>query len=163
MAPRIQTFAPEHAAALDALNRAWLVSYDLIEHHDEEQLANPWKEILDPGGQIFVAIDGADVVGVCAAIPSGHDAFEVAKLSVAPRAQGQGLGRRLVECCLAFARERGARRVVLVSSTRLQAALKLYESMGFRHGPVPADVQYATADVYMELELDRADITEDIQ
>jgi GNAT superfamily N-acetyltransferase len=163
MAPRIQPFTPEHAAAFDALNRAWLVAYGLIEPHDEEQLEDPWKEILTPGGQIFVALDGPDVVGVCAAIPWGADAFEVAKLSVAPSAQGQGLGRRLVERCLSFARERGARRMVLVSSTRLVAALKLYESMGFRHGPLPANVQYATADVYMELELDRADIKTDAQ
>jgi GNAT superfamily N-acetyltransferase len=154
MATRIETFTPEHAGAFAALNRAWLVEHDLIEPHDEEQLADPWKEILNPGGQIFVALEGHDVVGVCAAIPSGSDAFEVAKLSVAPSSQGQGLGRRLVEHCLTFAREHGARRMVLVSSTRLQAALRLYESMGFRHGPVPADVQYVTADVYMELDLD---------
>lgn len=153
MATRIETFSPEHAGAFAALNRAWLVAHDLIEPHDEEQLADPWKEILNPGGQIFVALEGHDVVGVCAAIPYGHEAFEVAKLSVAPSAQGRGLGRRLVEHCVSFARGRGARRMVLVSSTRLQAALKLYESMGFRHGPVPADVQYVTADVYMELDL----------
>ena len=154
MATRIEPFTAEHAEAFAALNRAWLVAHDLIEPHDEEQLDDPWKEILNPGGQIFVALEGHDVVGVCAAIPYGREAFEVAKLSVAPSAQGRGLGRRLVEHCVAFARDRGARRMVLVSSTRLQAALKLYESMGFRRGPVPADVQYVTADVYMELDLD---------
>jgi len=150
---RIDTFRPEHAAAFDALNRAWLVGYGLIEPHDVEQLTDPRKEILDPGGQIFVALDGGDVVGVCAAIPHGSDAIELAKLAVTPAAQGRGVGRRLVEACVAFARDRGARRVELVSSSRLQAALKLYESMGFERGPLPADVQYETADVYMALDI----------
>ena len=149
----IVTFRPEHAAAVDALNRRWLVSHGLIERHDEEQLQNPWKEILEPGGQIFVATDGLKVVGVCAAIPQATDSIEIAKLAVDPAAQGQGIGRRLVEACLAFARQRGARRVVLVSSSKLQAALRLYESMGFQHGPLPGDVQYATADVFMEIAL----------
>jgi hypothetical protein len=44
-------------------------------------------------------------------------------------------------------------RVVLVSSTRLGAALRLYEKLGFEHRPPPAVQAYATADVYMELEL----------
>jgi len=149
----IEPFRSEHAAAFDALNRAWLVGHGLIEHHDEEQLQNPWREILEPGGQIFVASDRGEVIGVCAAIPHGPGAFEVAKLAVAPSAQGQGVGRRLVEQCLHFARERGADRVVLVSSSKLQAALRLYASMGFQSGSLPADVPYETADVYMELDL----------
>jgi ribosomal protein S18 acetylase RimI-like enzyme len=44
-------------------------------------------------------------------------------------------------------------RVVLVSNSRLGPAIRLYEGMGFQHRPLPADVPYATADVYMELDL----------
>jgi putative acetyltransferase len=153
MTVQIVTFRSEHATAFDALNRRWLVSHGLIEHHDEDQLQNPWKEILEPGGQIFVATDGPNVVGVCAAIPHTADTIEIAKLAVDPVAQGKGIGRRLVEECLGFARLRGARRVMLVSSSKLQAALRLYESMGFQHGPLPDGVPYATADVFMELSL----------
>jgi hypothetical protein len=42
----------------------------------------------------------------------------------------------------------------LVSSTKLAAAVQLYESLGFQHAQMPADVGYQTADVYMELELE---------
>jgi GNAT superfamily N-acetyltransferase len=149
----IQTFRPEHEQAFATLNRAWLVQHGLLEPPDEDQLANPQGTILAPGGQIFVAVRDEDVLGTCAVIPHGAGVVELAKLTVAPAAQGQGLGRRLVEACLAFAREHDIRRVVLVSSSRLPAALRLYEAMGFRHRPLPADVAYATADVYMELDL----------
>ena len=44
-------------------------------------------------------------------------------------------------------------KAVLVSNSRLEAALRLYEQRGFRYAPLPATMPYATADVYMELEL----------
>lgn len=150
---QIVTFRAEHAGAFGALNRVWLLEHGLLEAPDEEQLADPSSAILTPGGQIFVAVRDHDVLGTCAVIPHGPGVFELAKLAVAPAAQGQGLGRRLVNACLAYARERAIRRVVLVSSSRLGPALRLYETMGFQHRPLPPDVQYATADVYMELDL----------
>jgi len=150
---QIDTFRAEHARAFDALNRAWLVEHGLLEPPDEDQLADPWGEILTGGGQIFIALRDQEVLGTCAVIPHGPGVFELAKLSVTPAARGQGLGRRLVDTCLAYAREREIRRIVLVSSSRLAPALRLYESVGFQHRPLPPDVPYASADVYMELEI----------
>ena len=80
--------------------------------------------------------------------------IELAKLAVSPAAHGRGLGRRLSETVIHFARNSGARRVILVSSTKLVAAVRLYESLGFRRAPMPSDVSYETADVYMELDLE---------
>jgi putative acetyltransferase len=150
---RIETFRAEHARAFDTLNRAWLVEHGLLEPPDEDQLADPWGEILARGGQIFIALRDQEVLGTCAVIPHGPGVLELAKLTVAPAARGQGLGRRLVDACLAYAREREIRRIVLVSSSRLVPALRLYEGVGFQHRPLPPDVLYATADVYMELEI----------
>jgi len=150
---RFETFRPEHAPAFDALNRAWLVEHELIEEADEPQLTRPMAEIITPGGQIFVALDGAIVVGTCAVIPHAPGGVEIAKLAVAPAAQGLGLGRRLVELCLDFARARGAHRVMLVSNSRLTHAVRLYETMGFEHRPLPEVLPYTTVDVHMELDL----------
>ena len=149
----IDTFRPEHAQAFDALNRAWLTAYELLEPADELHLTDPVGQILAPGGEIFVALEDETVIGTCAAVPHGPGAFEVAKLAVAPAARGRGIGRQLVDACLAYARERGAQLAVLVSNSRLGAALKLYEQLGFRPAPMPATMPYATADVYMELPL----------
>jgi len=153
MEVHIEVFRAEHASAFEALNRAWLVDHGLYEAPDEEQLADPWGAIIARGGQIFVALQDSEVFGSCAIIPHGPGTFELAKLAVAPTARGRGLGRRLVEACLAHARLRDMRRVVLVSSSRLEPALKLYQALGFQRRPLPADVPYATADVYMELDL----------
>jgi putative acetyltransferase len=150
----IVPYRPEHARAWYALNRAWLDEHLLYEPADERQLADPVGTILDPGGAIFIALRDDEVVGTAAIAPHGPDELELIKLTVHDSARGAGLGRRLAETCLAHARALGAARVVLVSSSRLGAALRLYESMGFEHRPLPAGLPYATADVYMVLSLD---------
>lgn len=146
-------FRAEHARAFYDLNRAWLDEHALYEQADEDQLADPWTHILDAGGAIFVALLGSEVVGTAAVVPHGPGEAEIAKLTVAEPARGRGLGRRLAETCLEHARAMSVRRVMLVSSSKLGAALRLYESMGFEHRTPPAPLAYATADVYMEKEL----------
>ena len=149
----IVRYRPEFATDFARLNREWLERYFTVEPLDEEYLGDPEGRILAPGGEIFFALQGASVVGTCAAIPHGHDEFELAKLCVAPAAQARGLGRALAQTVVEFARARGAQRVVLVSSSKLAPALRLYDSLGFQHRPFPGAPPYADADVYMELEL----------
>jgi ribosomal protein S18 acetylase RimI-like enzyme len=73
---------------------------------------------------------------------------------VAPAARGQGYGERLMDAAIAFARERGARRLVIVSNTRLAPAIRLYEKHGFVRVPMERDDRYARADIRLELELE---------
>ncbi|HET7551864.1 MAG TPA: GNAT family N-acetyltransferase [Gemmatimonadaceae bacterium] len=153
----IESFRPEHASRFAQLNRDWLEMYGLMEPSNEEQLADPQTYFLDRGGQIFVALRDGDVVGTCAIVPHDVDEFELAKLTVLPAFRGQRIARRLVERCLAFARERAARRVVLVSNSQLEVALRLYESFGFEHRAAPGDKEYEHQDVYMVLDLDVED------
>lgn len=149
----ILTYKDPHAAAFNRLNRAWLEEHALLEDGDRKHLEQPRESILAKGGEIFIAVMGEEVVGSCAVIPHGVGVVELAKLAVDARVQGHGLGRRLTETALAWARRRGAQKVILLSSTKLQAALRLYERLGFQYGPLPADPGYQTADIYMELSL----------
>ncbi|WP_293386385.1 bifunctional helix-turn-helix transcriptional regulator/GNAT family N-acetyltransferase [Phenylobacterium sp.] len=52
-------------------------------------------------------------------------------LLLTPQARGAGLGRRLAEACVAFAREAGYREVVLWTHPVLTAARKIYAAAGF--------------------------------
>jgi GNAT superfamily N-acetyltransferase len=151
----IDTFRPEHAARFAELNRDWLERYDLMELSEEEQLADPEGYFTSRGGRIFVALHDGRVIGTCAVVPHAVGELELAKLTVAPEYRGQGIARRLVERCIAYAQEQGVRRLLLVSNSRLQAAMRLYESLGFEYRTVPDVRKYEVADVSMVLNLYR--------
>ncbi|MGH7496055.1 MAG: GNAT family N-acetyltransferase [bacterium] len=153
----IDIFRPRHASRFAELNREWLERYNLMESSEEEQLADPQAHFLDCGGQIFVALHDDNVIGTCAVVPHGVDEFELAKLAVSSEFRGQGIARRLVERCIAYVREQGVRRVILVSNSQLKAALRLYESLGFKYCALPEVRKYEVADVYMVLDLDIAE------
>lgn len=149
----IVEFRDGHAGGFYTLNRHWLDQHGLYEPADEAQLADPWGTFLDSGGAIIVAVIGDAVVGTSAVVPHAPGEAEVAKLTVVPGLRGQGLGRRLVAASLEVVRRGGYGRAVLVSNSKLSEAIRLYESLGFEHRPMPAGVEYETANVWMELDL----------
>jgi ribosomal protein S18 acetylase RimI-like enzyme len=151
----IVTYRPELAEDFARLNREWLEKYFTVEPLDEEYLSDPEGHIMQPGGEIFFAVDGDRVIGTCAAIPREDGTIELAKLAVTPAAQGRGLGRALSVAVIEFARSRQPKCLYLVSSSRLSPALRLYETLGFRHLPFPWPAPYTDADVYMELDVSR--------
>jgi len=116
-------------------------------------LADPRRTILDSGGRIFFATAGERCIGCCALIRLNGKECEVAKMAVEPSYQGAGIGRRLLHAGIEEARKAGAHRLYLETNHVLTPAIRLYESMGFKHIPEDRIVrsQYARADVYMEL------------
>ncbi len=77
-------------------------------------------------------VDG-ERVGCIFLVTAGDEA-RVAKLRillVTPAGRGLGLGTRLVEECLTFARRAGYRQVTLWTNDVLTSARKIYQSFGF--------------------------------
>ena len=149
----IVVFNDRHAGAFERLNREWLEHYGLFEERDRKHLEHPRESILATGGEVFIALMGETVVGTCAVIVRDGRTVELAKLSVSRTSRGHGIGRRLSTAAIEWARARGYRRVVLVSSTKLTTALRLYEQLGFAYGAMPEDPGYDSADVFMELQI----------
>src|ERR1700758_392853 len=148
--------AGEDATAFRTLNEEWITRYFALEKKDIETLGDPENAILRKGGHIFMVYLDAKPVGCVALIPIGAGVFELSKMAVSPECRGQGIGRRLIEYTIHQARMLGASSLFLGSSTKLPAAIHLYESAGFRHVD-PASLPlmpYTRANVFMRLSFD---------
>lgn len=142
--------------AFRELNEAWISQYFSIEPKDREVLGDPVEHILKPGGEIVMALLGDQIVGCCALLATDHGGFELGKMAVAEECRGRGIGKELIAHVIARAREIGARRLYLETSTKLPNAIHLYESHGFTHLP-PDRVRrspYARSNVFMEMILE---------
>ena len=148
-------FEPGDETAFRELNEAWIARNFVVEEKDWEVLNDPVGHILQPGGAIFLAMQEGVAVGTCALLAMRDSEFEVAKMTVAEHCRGLGIGRNLLAHVIEHARATGATRLYLETNNKLQSAIHVYESLGFRHLP-PERVRpspYARANVYMELRL----------
>ena len=104
-----------------------------------------------PRGQVLIARDGGGVAVGCVALrpAAAPDACEMKRLYVDPHARGHQLGRRLAEDIIGFAGRAGYRSMLLDTLATMQAAQRLYASLGFRaiapyyDNPLPGAVYMA--------------------
>jgi putative acetyltransferase len=143
-------FEPGDEAAFRELNEAWIGGHFEIEEKDREVLDDPVGHILQPGGALLMAVQEGVAIGTCALLPMEDGSFEVAKMTVAERCRGQGIGRKLLAHTIEYARGMGAKRLYLETNSKLGTAIHVYESLGFRHLS-RQESPYARADVFMEL------------
>jgi ribosomal protein S18 acetylase RimI-like enzyme len=144
-------FSDEWAEDFASLNYEWIEKYFLVEKHDSEILDDPQKFVIEPGGQIFMAIVSGLAAGTVALIPAGDGVLELTKMAVAPEFQGMGIGDQLMVRSIDYAREHGTRTIFLESHTKLAPAISLYRKHGFVEVPGDPNSLYARADIRMEL------------
>jgi len=100
--------------------------------HDPWSAEQVWSELAHVPDSRWYAVEEDDAgiagyVGLMAVPPEG----DVQTVAVAPRAQGTGLGRRLLGALLDEAARRGCTQVFLEVHDTNEPALRLYERAGF--------------------------------
>src|SRR5215208_1136891 len=105
------------------------------------------RAALDSPGnaQRIVADDGGTLIGSVMLFPAATNAYgdytaaasspELRLLAVAKEARGRGVGRALVEECIARAKRDGATVLGLHTSRSMRNAMGLYRQMGFERAP----------------------------
>jgi N-acetylglutamate synthase-like GNAT family acetyltransferase len=138
-----------HLEAFIALNEAWISKYFTLEEADIRLASNP-GQVIDNGGYIFSLAEDNRVVGVCALFRESAEVFQLARMAVDFEFQGRGYGDVLIRSALSTLEAIKARKVYLLSNSRLEAAISLYLKHGFEivsHGKHP---DYSRVDIVME-------------
>jgi|SRR6218665_274669 len=94
----------------------------------------------EPGSGYFVAANGEELSGGGGIFPTAGlpaDTCELVKMYLRPEVRGSGLGKKLIETSLSFAKETGYKNVYLETMPELKPALKVYEKFGFKYLDAP--------------------------
>lgn len=149
---RIISWDASYRRSWHDLGLSWLQQYDLVEEEDLRILRDPEGAILAPGGQIFLAVEEGVLLGTLSLIPEGEGIFELAKMGVTPAHRRRGIADRLLDRAHLWAHNHGARKLVLFTNRRLEAAQKLYDKWCFTEIHAP-DEKFLLSDKQMEKQL----------
>lgn len=150
----IHPWSPTLAKAFHDINVQWIEAMFALEETDRKVLENPQSMIIDKGGDIlFVSVEGLGIVGACALMPAKDGgAFELTKMGVLDSARGQKAGEFLLDAVLARAKAMKIETLFLLTNKKCEAAIHLYEKLGFVHDPDIMDrygCSYERCDVAM--------------
>jgi putative acetyltransferase len=104
---------------------------DLCFQDFEKELQTLQQVYSPPQGCIILAKQNGVTVGCVALKPIDEGICEMKRLYVRPEARGVGLGRKLVEELISFARKSPFRTMKLDTVSKLKEAISLYRSFGF--------------------------------
>jgi len=97
----------------------------------EDELASLPGEYARPAGRLLLGVLDGDAAACVALRPFGERDCELKRLYVRKRARRTGLGRLLAQAAIDAAREIGYERMLLDTLPAMEAARRLYRSLGF--------------------------------
>jgi ribosomal protein S18 acetylase RimI-like enzyme len=131
------------------LNKRWFEKFFKIEPHDLEQLKNV-ETYIEQGGMIFFAIEDDHVLSTCMVTELQPKVWEICKFATNEKFQGRGAGKIVFTEAINYAKEQGAKKIVIYSNKNLKTALHIYQLFGFNEVPVDID-DYERCDYQAEL------------
>lgn len=108
------------------------LGFDLSFQNFAEELANIAQQYATPTGALLIVFQDETHPLACAGVKNLENTVcELKRMYVRSEARGQGIGRMLLEKAIVTARELGYKKMRLDTLPSMQAAISLYQAMGF--------------------------------
>jgi putative acetyltransferase len=101
---------------------------------------NLFQLFQQPRSIYYVALIDEQIVGGGGIFPSEglpEDTCQLVKMYLLPEARGIGLGKRIIEDCIEFAKANGYSHIYIESMPELENALRVYAKFGFKYLDAP--------------------------
>ena len=108
-----------------------MLNRDLSFQNIDDELKDPSKKYTAPAGELLVAIENDEVVGMIAYHKHSATRCEMKRLYVKPKYRGMKLGEQLIQKLIELAIQSGYTEMVLDTLLPLQSAIYLYQKLGF--------------------------------
>jgi putative acetyltransferase len=156
----IQAIKPQHDAKIceiiKSVGEAYGATGEGFGPSDPEVSAMSQNYNNESSSRYFVALIKGSIVGGggVAAFNDSHKTCELRKLFLLPESRGLGLGKKLTQNCLKYAKSKGYKRCYLDTLENMKSAIFLYEKLGFKHLDKPLEgTIHKGCDVWMLKEL----------
>ena len=109
--------------------------YGYDEHFEAlvAEIAAKFIQHFDPRRErCWIAEKDGEIVGCVFLVKKSKTVAKLRMLLVEPKARGLGIGKRLVDECVRFARQVGYKKITLWTQSELNSARRIYEAVGFR-------------------------------
>jgi DNA-binding MarR family transcriptional regulator/GNAT superfamily N-acetyltransferase len=122
----------------------WIIHRQEVLYHEEYGWNEEFEALIagilsrfitnfDPARErCWIAERDGEIVGSVFVVKKTSSVAQLRMLYVEPSARGLGIGRRLVDECIGFARQRNYRTMTLWTNSVLTSARRIYEAAGFR-------------------------------
>lgn len=152
---KIIEYQEKYKADFIQFNTDWIVdNFGFLEEEDKDTFRHI-EESLKNGAMIYFAIENEIVLAACMVKPLNNDGtWELCKLGSNKHFPHKGAGSAVFEAAMNWAIRHKAKRLFILSNSKLKAALHIYEKYGF-HEVKLDDYEYVRGDIAFEYIVDK--------
>ena len=130
-------------------NKDWILNnFGVLEKEDIETFDTIDEELAE-GGMIYFAVEGSVVLAACMTKPMENDTWEICKLCSNKTRPHKGCGTAVFCAATQWAVDHGAKRLFILSNSKLKAAVHIYEKCGFKEIKLD-NYEYVRGDIAFE-------------
>ena len=130
-------------------NKDWILdNFGVLEKEDIETF-DTIDEELAKGGMIYFAVEDGAALAACMTKPMENDTWEICKLCSNKNRPHKGCGTAVFYAAMQWAVDHGAKRLFILSNSKLKAAIHIYEKCGFKEIKLD-DYEYVRGDSAFE-------------
>lgn len=130
-------------------NMDWIIdNFGSLEPGDLETFEKIDEE-LAAGAMIYFAVEGETPLATCMVRPMGGTTWEICKLGSNKHKNHKGCGSAVFGAAVQWAIDRGAKRLFIVTNSKLKPAIHIYEKFGFKEIKLD-DYEYVRGDIAFE-------------